>query len=198
MPLDRTPDAVCYPHGMILGRKTGDMLLATKLTWGPVLKSPRVNILSDPVGYNFAVPLHKKDEGQPVPTRFFPYGHPLEKQERYTCYVAQPDGAGGWSLGDLCDGVDDRVEEVRFGYLVDAAKAVDPEAERRVNEALAARAADKHQAMVRLLSDDPATRARYQAGLGLTDEQMDARYPRLEPRPDAAPGRTDPDDAGPA
>lgn len=192
MPLDRVPDAITYPHGVIGGDLAGRLLRAKHL-WGPVLKAPRVYVICDPLGFNLALPLHKGREHEDPGGLYFPFGHPMEKQDRFTWYVAVKDGRGGWQLGELCQDSMDKLDAVRFGYAIPDPAKVDAAVARSVEEELARRAADKHQRVLRQLTDDPALRARYQAGLALSDEQMDARYPRLEPRPDGDPAASSPD-----
>lgn len=182
MPLDRRPNAVCYPIGLFRGQ-LGLRLSKAKETFAKVLGSPRVAVSSEGA-YNYATP--EFDDGKNRVTKYFPIGHPLEKQQRYHWFVAVDAGRGEWELGDEVAGIDDRPESIRFGFLVADPHEGEPAVAERVDKALAEQAAANRQDRIRRMSDDPAYRARYQAAMGFTDDEMDARYPRLEPRPDGS------------
>jgi len=190
MSLDRLPDAVCYPLGLFTG-DTNSRLDKARQLFGPVLGAPRVNI-SDERLYNYATPLFPGRENEPRVGQFFPNGHPLERRERYDWFTAVRAGGGKWQLGEPCSGVMDRVEEVRFGYLVADPHEADPAVVAEVDRVQAESAAARRQKLVRMLSDDPAFRARYRDVMGLTDEEMDERYPTLEPQGDDLPDRIAP------
>lgn len=119
MPLPQYADAVIFPHGRLRSAATiGDAMTKANRILGPVMGCQKIRVARQH-NFNFATP-HINADGTPAPllTLLFPTGHPLEKSERLTWYVATQDPkTNAWTVDEspLFDH-SEADDAIKFGY----------------------------------------------------------------------------------